>query len=467
MGKFLKITPRIFPVHRTLRLSLIALAMVMSGCALSPPTPQTPLNLPTQYVQSVNDAKQASSNMTNWWNQYRDPELMRLIRLADTHNRDIAVSFAQYDKALAVLGATRASEQPSLSLNAGSTRESSNNAGIRSKASTHTASGLANYELDMWGRFSNATKADEQSASAAKEYTRYTKNLIRNSVITQYWTIRQLDAEYQVIEKQIEARREQLNIAEKKLAYGITSELDVEQAKADLANLERSKITTQTDRDTYVQSLAILVGTADLNIAAGGDAPDPLPMPALGLPSLLLEQRPDVMQVENQLKASGFDVVVARAAMFPSIGLAAQGGGRSASLSNLMGSGSSFWTLGYTVDLPLFDGGLRLSQIDQAKASEREMAAKYQKSILTAFSDVNQALIATDGWNKQSPWMRDELTAAQKAMDFAMRKYEAGTVDYSTVLDTQKSLLDAKRSEVDIRYGKLISQANLYYALGH
>ena len=452
---------------RILQLTPLALALVMTGCALKPAVSPEPVKLPAQYLAQANEADAASETMANWWNRYQDPELLRLIGLANAHNQDIAVSLAQYDKALAVLGAAQAQELPSLSGNAGSTRQSANTANERVRSSTHGVSGLASFELDMWGRLSNATKSDAQSAEAAREHSRHTQNLIRNAVVKQYWSIRQLDALGQVIAKQIDARRQQLTISEQQLAFGVTSELDVQQAKADLASLERSRISTKTSRDTYLQSLAILVGVPDVALSAGTGIAEPLAAPTMGLPSLLLQQRPDIKQAENQLQAAGFEVAVARAAMFPSMGLSAQGGGRSASLSNLTGAGSSFWTLGYTLDLPLFDGGYRLSQIDQAKAAQREVAALYQKTILTAFSDVNQALIETEGWNKQTPWMQDELSAAQKAMDFALRKYAVGTVDYSTVLDTQKSLLDAEKSSVEIRYGKLISQANLYYALGY
>ncbi|WP_410951054.1 efflux transporter outer membrane subunit [Pseudomonas sp. S1(2024)] len=451
---------------RLLQLTPLALALVMTGCALNPPASPEPVKLPAQYLAQASEADAASASVVNWWSRYQDPELLRLIGLANAHNQDIAVSLSQYDKALAVLGATRSNELPSLTVKAGSTRESTNTANKRDRSSTHSASGLASFELDMWGRLSNATKANAQTAEAAREYSRHTQNLIRNAVIQQYWSIRQLDALGEVIAKQIEARRQQLTISEQKLAFGVTSELDVQQAKADLASLERSRISTKTSREGYQQSLAILVGIPDLTLSAGTGIAEPLMAPTMGLPSLLLQQRPDIKQAENQLQAAGFDVAVARAALFPSIGLSAQGGGRSASLSSLTGAGSSFWTLGYTLDLPLFDGGLRLSQVDQAKAAQREVAALYQKTILTAFADVNQALIETEGWNKQTPWMQDELSAAQKAMDFALRKYAVGTVDYSTVLDTQKSLLDAEKSSVEIRYGKLISQANLYYALG-
>ncbi|MDT8925192.1 efflux transporter outer membrane subunit [Pseudomonas taiwanensis] len=452
---------------RILHLTPLALALVVTGCALNPAASPDPVKLPSQYLVQVHEAGEASASMANWWSRYQDPELLRLIGLANAHNQDITVSLAQYDKALAVLGATRSIELPSVTVSAGSTRESTNTANERTRSSIHSASGLASFELGMWGRLSNATKADAQTAEAAREYSLHTQNLIRNAVIQQYWSIRQLDALSEVIAKQIEARRQQLTISEQKLAFGVTSELDVQQAKADLASLERSRISTKTSREGYLQSLAILVGTPDLTLSAGTGMAEPLRAPTMGLPSLLLQQRPDIKQAENQLQAAGFDVAVARAALFPSIGLSAQGGGRSASLSSMTGAGSSFWTLGYTLDLPLFDGGLRLSQIDQAKAAQREVAALYQKTILTAFADVNQALIETEGWNKQTPWMQDELSAAQKAMDFAQRKYAVGTVDYSTVLDTQKSLLDAEKSSVEIRYGKLISQANLYYALGY
>ncbi|KPC17132.1 efflux transporter outer membrane subunit [Pseudomonas amygdali] len=448
-------------------LTPLAFAVMVSGCALHPSPAPAPLQLPEQYVQAQEQADEAERAMSDWWDRYHDAELSRIIDLAQENNQDIAVSHAQFAKAMAVLGQTMSAESPTLSGSGTGSKTSANTANVRDHVSSHQVAGLASYEFDMWGRLSNATNSSVSSAESAMKNILYVQKLIRNQVLTQYWTIRQMDAELSVLNEQIDSRRKQLSISESRLTYGVTSELDVEQSKADLASLERTRITTRTNRDVYVQSLAILAGKPDLKVAKSSNIPDLIAAPKLGLPSALLQRRPDLVMAEKKLEAAGFDVAVARAALFPSISLTAQGGGRSGALSSLFGSGSSFWTLGYTLDLPIFDGGLRLSQIDQAEASQQELAAEYQKAMLTAFSDVNKALINLDGYQQQTPWMKDELAAAQKAMDFALRKYQVGTIDYSTLLDTQRSLLDAKKADVGLRYGKLISQANLYYALGN
>lgn len=448
-------------------LTPLAFAIMVSGCALKPSPAPAPVQLPEQYVQAQQQAGETERAMSDWWDHYQDAELSRIIGLAQDNNQDIAVSHAQFAKALAVLGQTMSAESPNLSASGTASKTSANTASVRDHVSSHQVAGLASYEFDMWGRLSNATNSSVSSAESAIKNILYVQKLIRNEVITQYWTVRQMDAELSVLDEQIDSRRKQLSISESRLTYGVTSELDVEQSKADLASLERTRITTRTNRDVYVQSLAILAGKPDLEVATSTSIPDLIPAPKLGMPSALLQRRPDLVMAEKKLEAAGFDVAVARAALFPSISLTAQGGGRSGALSSLVGSGSSFWTLGYTLDLPIFDGGLRLSQIDQAKASQQELAAEYQKAMLTAFSDVNKALINLDGYQQQSPWMNDELAAAQKALDFAQRKYQVGTIDYSTLLDTQRSLLDAKKADVGLRYGKLISQANLYYALGN
>lgn len=448
-------------------LTPLAFAVMVSGCALKPSPAPAPVQLPEQYVQAQQQAGETERAMSDWWDHYQDAELSRIIGLAQDNNQDIAVSHAQFAKALAVLGQTMSAESPNLSASGTGSKTSANTASVRDHVSSHQVAGLASYEFDMWGRLSNATNSSVSSAESAIKNILYVQKLIRNEVITQYWTVRQMDAELSVLDEQIDSRRKQLSISESRLTYGVTSELDVEQSKADLASLERTRITTRTNRDVYVQSLAILAGKPDLEVATSTSIPDLIPAPKLGLPSALLQRRPDLVMAEKKLEAAGFDVAVARAALFPSISLTAQGGGRSGALSSLVGSGSSFWTLGYTLDLPIFDGGLRLSQIEQAKASQQELAAEYQKAMLTAFSDVNKALINLDGYQQQTPWMKDELAAAQKAMDFAQRKYQVGTIDYSTLLDVQRSLLDAKKADVGLRYGKLISQANLYYALGN
>jgi len=454
-------------VLSTRLLTPLAFAVMVSGCALKPSPAPAPVQLPEQYVQAQQQAGETERAMSDWWDHYQDAELSRIIGLAQDNNQDIAVSHAQFAKALAVLGQTMSAESPNLSASGTGSKTSANTASVRDHVSSHQIAGLASYEFDMWGRLSNATNSSVSSAESAIKNILYVQKLIRNEVITQYWTVRQMDAELSVLDEQIDSRRKQLSISESRLTYGVTSELDVEQSKADLASLERTRITTRTNRDVYVQSLAILAGKPDLEVATSTSIPDLIPAPKLGMPSALLQRRPDLVMAEKKLEAAGFDVAVARAALFPSISLTAQGGGRSGALSSLVGSSSSFWTLGYTLDLPIFDGGLRLSQIDQAKAFQQELAAEYQKAMFTAFSDVNKALINLDGYQQQSPWMKHEIAAAQKAMDFAQRKYQVGIIDYSTLLDTQRSLLDAKKADVGLRYGKLISQANLYYALGN
>lgn len=179
-----------------------------------------------------------------------------------------------------------------------------------------------------------------------------------------------------------------------------------------------------------------------------------------------MAQRSDVRQAEYALQAAGMSVAVARAAMFPSISFSAQGGGRNDTLNTLFQPGNSFWTLGYSVDLPIFDRGLRLSQIDKAKAVQRERMADYQKAVQSAFHDVNNALIEMEGLERASVHLGQELEAAQSAYEMATYQYESGLIGYSSLLDTQQSHDDAQRAHVKLDYERKIAEANYFHSLG-
>jgi multidrug efflux system outer membrane protein len=243
--------------------------------------------------------------------------------------------------------------------------------------------------------------------------------------------------------------------------------LDVTQASAEVAALERERIEVRSSRALAERALALLTGVPDLKVSPSKADAVYAGLPSYGLPSSLLANRVDIKQAEALLHAAGFEVAVARAALFPSISLQAQGGEQSVSLGSLMGGGSSFWGLGLKIDLALFDRGLRKAKIKQSQAVQRELLVAYQQTIRKAFTDVSNALILRSSLESQVPWLEQELTSANRAMDMAQLQYDAGRLSYAQLLDVRQALDTARRDRVNVQYALLTNHANLLHALGY
>jgi outer membrane protein, multidrug efflux system len=282
-----------------------------------------------------------------------------------------------------------------------------------------------------------------------------------------YFALRSLDAQLAVLEATIRVRRDSLAIARARLDAGLASELDVHQAQGALSDALAQRREAERARALVERQLATLTGRLDLRLDRGDLFALPVPpTPPAGLPSALLERRPDIRAAEASLVAANAQIGIARAALFPSISLTAALGAQSAELANLLSSGAGIWSLGFGLALPLFDAGRREARVEQADARREQALASYQRSIETGFREVADALSNLAQSTHVEKELTDRVAAARAALELSTIRYDAGYSPYLEVLDAQRTANEAELAFVRNRQARLAFSVDLMRALG-
>ena len=446
--------------------------IVLCGCTLGPDYKRPQLELPAQYPEPAPAEAQALA--PQWWRLYSDKTLDGLVDTAQKANADVRLAAARVQEAEGALREARAALFPEVT---GSYTYA------RSRVSTvasppvppgfplirpnHTLAASTNFELDFWGRFARASEAARANLFGA-QYARDTVQLSLAGAITQaYFALRSLDAQLAVLENAIRVRRESLDIAQARLDAGLASELDVHQARGALYDALVQKRDAVRNRALVEHQLGLLTGKMDLKLASGELFALPLaPVPPPGLPSALLERRPDIRQAEENLVTANAQIGIARAAMFPAITLTGVAGGQSAELGDLLTSGAKIWTVGFGLALPLFDAGRRAARVDQATARREQAVAGYQRAVETGFREVADALVNVEQSGDSEAELKERLDAARAALELSTLRYEKGYSPYLEVLDAQRNANDAELAYVRNRQARLAFSVDLMKALG-
>lgn len=462
-------------------LGLTALAMSMAACNTIPKADMSPVlaepNLPIEQPfgaydrETVSNAEQPSIAGQRWQNFYSDERLKGLIALGLENNKDFESASLAIEKARAQYRITDIRDLPTIDGNAGYSRrrQGSSLGGSQTGDSYNVNLGLANYELDFWGKIASLKDQALQNflaTSAAKDATQI--SLISN-IAQSYANLSYSLAQLKLAEATVESRNKSLFIANKRFEAGIDPKLPALQASASLESARLAVLRAQSSILTSRNALQFLVG-----------APIPsnlMPAPAVsnittqqifsaGLPSELLRYRPDVLQAEYNLKAAGANIAVARASYFPSISLASSIGVSSGSLNDLFKSGAVSWSFGPSVSVPIFDAGRLDANYDVAKIERKQTLAGYERSIQTAFREVSDVLAtrATLGEQLESQYrLQDNF---EQTYQIADARFKAGISNYLDVLDAQRSLFSTQQGILDLELQKIISQVELYQALG-
>ena len=457
-------------------LGLTALAMSMAACNTIPKADTRPVlaepNIPIGQTygafdkETTSTAEQPSIASQRWQNFYSDDRLKGLIALGLENNKDFESARLAIEKARAQYQITDINDLPSIDGSAGYTRQ-------RQRSVTSDGYsvnlGLANYELDFWGKISSLKDQALQSflaTTAAKDATQI--SLISN-IAQSYANLSYSLAQLKLAEATVESREQSLFIAGKRFEAGIDPKLPSLQASASLETAKLAVLRAQS---------SILTSRNALQFLVGGPIPTNLiPTPAVsnitsqqifnaGLPSELLRYRPDVLQAEYNLKAAGANLEVARASYFPSISLASNIGVSSGSLDDLFKSGSVGWSFGPSISVPIFDAGRLDANYDVAKIEREQTLTNYESSIQTAFREVSDVLAtrATLGEQLESQYrLQDNF---EQTYQIADARFKAGIDNYLDVLDAQRSLFSTQQGILDLELQKLVSQIELYQVLG-
>ncbi|WP_350560523.1 efflux transporter outer membrane subunit [Psychrobacter sp. CAL346-MNA-CIBAN-0220] len=475
-----------FPLARTRKnggrlLGLTALAMSMAACNTIPKADMRPVlaepNIPIEQAygafdrETVSSAEQPSLASQRWQNFYSDERLKGLIALGLENNKDFESARLAIEKARAQYRITDIRDLPTIDGQAGYSRrrQVQNQLGSSTGNSYNVQLGLANYELDFWGKIASLKDQALQNflaTTAAKDATQI--SLVSN-IAQSYANLSYSLAQLKLAEATVESRNKSLFIASKRFEAGIDPKLPSLQASASLETARLAVLRAQSSILTSRNALQYLLG-----------APIPsalIPTPAVsnittqeifsaGLPSELLRYRPDVLQAEYNLKAAGANIEVARASYYPSISLASSIGVSSGSLDDLFKSGAVGWSFGPSINVPIFDAGRLDANYDVAQIEREQTLTGYENSIQTAFREVSDVLAtrATLGEQLESQYrLQDNF---EQTYQIADARFKAGISNYLDVLDAQRSLFSTQQGILDLELQKIISQVELYQVLG-
>ena len=457
-------------------ISALLLGPALSGCILGTEHPDLNLDVPATYREGGHSAADAHVPAIDWWRGFKSGELTSLMDNAQLYNLDIAVAIAQIAQADAQVGINGAPLLPSVT--GTSTAEQSRSAvgslatgsgGIGGASFSQYSLGLtASYIIDFWGKNRATLHAAEESATAS----RYNREVVTLTAIVTvantYFQILAAQDQLRVARRNLAAAERILTLIKQQFAGGTASQLDVSQQETQVATERAAIPPLEITLRQNIAALAVLVGRAPANFSVKGGTMTQVAVPRVtpGLPSELLNQRPDIRQAEAQLASSNFSVESARAAFFPQIQLTAQTGVQSAALASLFGPGAWFYTLSAGLTQPLFDGFLLESQLKQAKGVQLQNLQAYRKAVLSAFSDVEKALVALSQTTLQERLEVEAVAAARKAFEVSETQLRAGTVNLITVLQTQQTLLTNENALAQVRLNKLLAASSLFQALG-
>ncbi|MBM5460084.1 AdeC/AdeK/OprM family multidrug efflux complex outer membrane factor [Pseudomonas sp. P66] len=458
-------------------LSLAVTAFILGGCSLIPDyqTPESPVaaQWPQGPAYSPTESANVAAAEQGWRQFFNDPALQQLIQTSLVNNRDLKVAALNIDAYRAQYRIQRADLFPAVSANGSGSRQrmpgNMTQTGDSEITSSYSATlGVSAYELDLFGRVRSLTEQQLEIYLSSEEARRSTQIALVASVANAYFTWQADQALLKLTEETLKTYEQSYALTLRSNEVGVASALDLSQARTSVEGARVKLAQYQRLVAQDANSLAVLIGTslpADLPAAQNLDSDVLAEVPA-GLPSDLLQRRPDIQEAEHLLKAANANIGAARAAFFPSISLTANAGTLSPDMDGLFKGGSGTWLFQPQINLPIFNAGALRASLDYSKIQKDINIAKYEKTIQTAFQEVSDGLAARRTFNDQLQAQRDLVAANQDYYRLAERRYRIGVDSNLTFLDAQRQLFNTQQALISDRLSQLISEVNLYKALG-
>ena len=470
------------------RVAPLLAALLLVACA-APQFKQPQMDLPTAFkeaslpVQTAADGTRWKQGQPaeqqprgEWWLAFNDPALNQLIAEATQANANLAVAAARVRQARAIAGVAEADRIPQIGANLGAQRgrASARSLGLPSgaavaPATTYQANLTASYEVDLFGRVAANVSAAHADAAAVEATFRSVLLALQADVAQTYFRLRETDAELATLEQTARLREESVHVNQRRYDLGDIGEFDLARSKTELSTARAEAIGLQRQRVGNEHALAVLLGKPAANFTAGvSPLLDSAPMPVIpaGMPSSLLERRPDIASAQRAMMASNARIGVAKAAMFPALNLNASGGGASDVFSDIFKWSSRSWVLGALMSMPIIDGGRNKAAIARSEALLDESVAIYRQSVLVAFAEVEDNLAGLRILAGQSAQIDDAVVSARRSTDLAQKLYAAGRSSYLDLLDAQRNQASIERSAVQLRGNRAVTTVALIRALG-
>jgi NodT family efflux transporter outer membrane factor (OMF) lipoprotein len=481
----------------TRQVAALALAIFAAGCAVGPTYKRPPI-VGTPAFKEAPPAgwKEAEPNegilRGRWWEIYNDPHLNELVSKVELSNQNVIAAMAQYRQAVDQVQIARAAlfptatAFPSALVTRGSSLSSRGQL-ISGSSSSTTGSGTSgttgrsgsgvnvnyampfdiSYQADVWGNIRRSVTATRDTAQASAADLEVAKLTFQAQLAQMYFQLHGLDADADLLRRNVTIFEQSLQLTEDRFNAGVASGADVAQAKTQLETTRAQLLDVGVGRAQFEHAIAVLIGETPAMVSIPEEVLNrPPPQIPLGLPSTLIERRPDVAATERAIAAANEQIGISKAAFFPMLTLSGTGGFVSTSLATLFTVPSLFWSVGPQLAATLFDGGLRKGQLHLSKDAYDESVAIYRQTVLTAFQQVEDQLSSLRILEQEQSVQEEARKAAQEAVDIAMAQYRAGTADYLAVIVLQAALLQAERQVIDILTRRLTASVLLIEALG-
>lgn len=400
-----------------------------------------------------------------WWELFGDAQLSQLAQEVQLSNQNIAAAVAAYAQAQAVVREQRAGLLPTVNLSGGATRTGGEGA-TRSGTSTQASLGV-DWAPDLWGRLQSGVNSAQASVQASEADLASARLSAVGTLASAYFQLREADAEIELLRSTVEGYERSLQIARNRYAAGVVAQTDVLQAQTQLANARADLATVVQNRKRYEHAIAVLTGRApaDFSLPASTWVAT-VPDVPLGVPSTLLQRRPDIASAERAVASANAQIGIQRAAYFPSLSLGASLGTGGSSVADLFRASTTVWSLGLSVAQTLFNAGATTARVDQAEAARDARVAVYRQTVLTAFQSVEDQLTVLNTLREQEPLRREAVAAAERTLQQLLNRYREGQVSYTDVVTAQASALSAQRALLQLQVNRQLAVVTLVQALG-
>lgn len=466
-GGSVGVAPRRRIAHRALACGL---ALLLSGCVAGPDYVRLTMEVPDQFAYTRGDAEAIAR--LDWWRQFNDSALDRLIAEALAENLSLRIAAARIDQAAAVFVTTRAPLFPRLDYQFNGDRQRlsqaiPSSAGMPAVQNTFSGQLVANWEIDLWGRIRRQIESAEANLIGAEEARRGAILSLLSAVATGYIQLRSLDEQLAITRNTAASYREILHTIEGQAHSGQTVQLNAEQARGQYENVAAGIPQFEQQVVQTENALRVLLGRMQGPVLRGRGLGLMIPpQPPRGLPSQVLANRPDIAQSEQDLIAANAQIGAAEALYFPRISLIGSGGGVSAELANLFSGPAGVWSFAGAVTGPIFNAGAISGQVDQARALREQMLNQYRLNIQNAFREVQDALVAFHKSRAQRAHFVRSVAALRAAEVLALAQYRDGQSDYTTVLVAQSNLYQARLMAVQAQQAVLSNAVAIYKSMG-
>jgi len=447
-------------------------AAIASGCAVGPDYERPSAPVPAAYKEAtvaggatwVPATPGDTFERGEWWRMFNDEELNRLAAQVEGSNQTLAASLAAYQQAQATVSETRAAFFPTAALSGNVTRGGGPNVKERNGGSLQVD---GNWVPDLWGRVARSVEGTRATADASAADVAGARLSIQSELATDYFSLREADAEIALLGRSIEGYERALQITRNRYTAGIAPKTDLLQAETQLATTRADLAVVRADRARFEHAIAVLVGRApgDFGLA---EAPwsQNVPVVPLGVPSTLLQRRPDIASAERQVAAANAQIGVARSAWYPQFTLGASLGNNPHTLADVFSVSTALWSIGLSVAQTVFDAGAIRARVSGAEAGRDAAIARYRQTVLVAFQSVEDQLVSARALAEQAELRRQASDSADQTEQQILNRYRAGQLGYTDVVTAQASALSARRALVQVAVNRQIAAIALIQALG-